>query len=795
MENQAAEPAIQEFFPDALASFEEVGQLYLFTTHNGVKLAVIFVSDSIIRFRYGIDASFPDDFSYAIDPAFAPNPPAVKVVELGDAYALQSSFFSVRISKNNLRVNITDLRTGELLLADEKGFHWEEHKAAGGEIVKMSKVSSPDEFYHGLGDKSTTLNLRGQRMSLWGSDTYGYGPTSDPLYKNIPFYLVLAPKYQYGIFFDNSFHSTFDFAKERSKVTSFFAQGGEMNYYFIHGKTALDTVADYTRLTGLPQMPPLWALGYHQCKWSYYPEAVVRKIAAEFRQRQIPCDALYLDIDYMDGYRCFTWDAERFPDPKKMVADLEQDGFKIVSIIDPGLKIDPNYSVWKDGFDRGYYCRRQDGPLFKGSVWPGLCHFPDFTRPEVRDWWADQFAELIGDIGIRGIWNDMNEPAVFEEGTFPADVRHDYDGQPCSHRKAHNIYGMQMVRATQAGLYKFGKDRRPFAITRSAYAGTQRYACAWTGDNVASWEHLKIANLQCQRLATSGYSFIGSDVGGFIDDPTPELYTRWVQMAVFHPFFRTHSSGDHADQEPWSFGEKTTKLVRKAIELRYQLLPYLYTAFHQYATTGRPILKSLALIAEKDTDTHWRASEFGFGDHLLVVPIHHPGEGGRYLYLPDDSWVSFWNDTAPKSAKQDIWYDNPDDHIPVFVKKGAIIPLWPVQQYVGEIAAPSPTLHAYHTIDTLKSNLYEDAGDGHGYQEGDFRLSTLQLSGDKQQLRIQRQWDGHFTPGYDQLSLVLHLCPFTPTKALVDGQPVPIDTEAPQPTLPLPRDFKTIEIS
>ena len=301
----------------------------------------------------------------------------------------------------------------------------------------------------------------------------------------------------------------------------------------------------------------------------------------------------------------------------------------------------------------------------KGSVWPGLCHFPDFTRPDVREWWATLFKDLIGEVGVRGIWNDMNEPAVFEEGTFPHDVRHDYDGHPCSHRKAHNIYGMQMVRATRQGLKLWGKGRRAFSITRSAYAGTQRFACAWTGDNVASWEHLNMANTQCQRLATSGMSFIGSDIGGFIETPTPELYLRWVQLAVFHPFFRTHSSGDHGEQEPWSFGEDTTDWVKRAIEMRYRLLPAIYTAFWQYANEGTPMLRSLPLVDHQNPDAYWRSAEFFFGDHLYVVPIMAEGEEGRFLYLPRGDWFAYHDDSRPKAVATDIWIECPIDRIPV----------------------------------------------------------------------------------------------------------------------------------
>ena len=345
-----------------------------------------------------------------------------------------------------------------------------------------------------------------------------------------------------------------------------------MNYYFIFGPELSSVVEKYSLITGTPELPPLWALGYHQSKWSYYPEKKVKELAKEFRKRKIPCDAIHLDIEYMEEFKCFTWDESRFPDPRRLVAELEADGFKTVPILDPGIKIERGYQVYEEGVGKGYFCRRGDGPMMKGSVWPGPCHFPDFTDSKVRDWWAEMVGEFMK-TGVHGIWNDMNEPAVFEIGTFPTDTRHDYDGHPCSHRKAHNVYGMQMARASFIGMKKAIFPRRPFALTRSGYAGLQRFAAVWTGDNLATWEHLWMANIQCQRLSISGVSFCGSDVGGFIGDSNGELHTRWMQLGVFHPFFRTHSSGDYIDQEPWSWGEPYTSAIRKAIELDINCCP------------------------------------------------------------------------------------------------------------------------------------------------------------------------------------------------------------------------------
>jgi len=799
MEKHQTTEGWADFFPGTIRTISrpEPGVVEMLTD-NQVLLRVQILEAGMVRFRFSPEGRFEGDFSYAVDPGFRPELPEHDVVEFGDGVAIRTAELSIRIARNGLKTTISDARTGKVLCQDEKGYHWQDNKTFGGEVVKMAKTYQPGEHFYGLGDKSCDLNLRGRRFDLWGSDTYAFGPDSDPLYKNIPFYIGLHRGGTYGVFFDNTFRTRFDFGAEQPNRTMFSSEGGEMNYYFFHHSEPLEVVKAYTRLTGRPGMPPLWALGYHQCKWSYYPAAVFQAIGQGFRDRRIPCDALYLDIDYMDGYRCFTWDAERFPDPKGMVAALEADGFKTVVIIDPGLKIDPEYGVWQEGIAKDMFCRRQDGALAKGSVWPGLCHFPDFTRPDVREWWADQFKGLIEDIGVRGVWNDMNEPAVFEDGTFSHDIRHDYDGHPCSHRKAHNIYGMQMVRATQEGLRRFGGGRRTFSITRSAYAGTQRHACAWTGDNVASWEHLHIASLQCQRLAISGMSFIGSDVGGFIETPTAELYLRWVQMAVFHPFFRTHSSGDHGDQEPWSFGDATTELVKQAIELRYRILPVIYTAFWQYVSTGMPMLRPMALVAHDDLDAYWRSTEFFFGDHLMVVPMTREGEEGRFLYVPEGEWYSYADDSRPKSVRKDIWVDCPMDRIPVFVRAGAVLPHWPLQQYVGEIPHPEPELHVWWKSGTEQSRWYEDDGDGQAWRDAVYRDSTFTLEGERGRLILNRHWSGSWLPGYGRIHLILRGLPdrFDSLELSADGNSVPVTLdEIGRPTVVLPPDFTEISAS
>ena len=785
---------LMEYFPGRLENWKHEGDQITIHTDNKVILIIEVFTDHVMRLRYLTEGYIVPDFSYALPEDGNRGYNDLHVEETAKHIVVQTPKLSCSISKKGLQAEFRNAN-GELLNKDEKGFHWQHHHRYGGNIVKMSKEVQKNEHFFGLGDKVGAFNLRDKRYQIWGSDNYGYENYTDPLYKNIPFYIGLHDKKCYGIFFDNTFQSFFDFASERKTATSFWAMGGEMNYYFIVGSDMLKVSERFTRLTGKSDLPPLWALGYHQCKWSYYPESNVREVCNKMRALDLPCDAIYLDIDYMDGFRCFTWDNEKFPDPPGMIADLLEQGFKTVVIIDPGIKVDPEYHIFKEAFENDYFCKRADGPYMMGKVWPGDCYFPDFTDPEVRDWWADLFKELIAKDGVYGVWNDMNEPAVFEveSKTFPEDVRHDYDGHPCSHRKAHNIYGMQMTRATYEGVKKYAYPRRPFIITRSAYAGIQRFSSVWTGDNIATWEHLRIANIQCLRLSISGISFCGSDIGGFIEHPTPQLYVRWMQMATFHPFMRTHSSGDHGNQEPWSFGPDALKIVRKFIKLRYTLLPYLYSAFDQYVNKGRPILRPISFYDIEDEESYYREDEFFHGDHLLICPMMDQQQG-RYLYLPKGEWYDFWTNER-LDGRQEIYRKVPLDSIPVFVHAGAVMPFYPVMNYVGEKKIESLRLRVYYCHELVKSHLFEDRGDGYDYSRGYFNRKTFNVKGNDKKLQIWQNITGQFEPEYKNYHIEFVDIPFDINSIEVDGEKVQWTVEDELVVIQVPTTFTEIEIS
>lgn len=783
-------------YPNHIVDFRQETDKFYFTTENGVILEITVLRNSAIRFRYATDHRFQPDFSYAISPTASRGYNQLESEETTTEYLIRTSKIQILIDKKSLRVQISDLE-GNIINEDESGFHWEENYEYGGNNVKMSKITQTGESYYGMGDKATHSNLKGKRVSNWVTDQYAYTKDQDPLYKAIPFYIGLHNNIAYGIFFDNTFHSFFDFSHERRHVTSFWADGGEMNYYFFYGPDMERVVRSYTDLTGTPDLPPLWALGFHQSKWSYYPESRVKKLAKKFRDLKIPCDAIYLDIDYMDGFRCFTWDRKKFPDPKRMISELYKDGFKTVVMIDPGIKVDLNYWVYKEALEKDYFCKRADGPIMQGKVWPGECSFPDFTNPKVREWWAELYKELMAETGVHAVWNDMNEPAVMEvpSKTAPLDTRHDYDGHPCSHRKAHNVYGTQMVRATYEGVKKYVYPKRPFVITRAAYAGAQRFTSTWTGDNVATWEHLWIANVQVQRMCMSGMSFVGSDIGGFAEQPNGELFARWIQLGIFHPFCRVHSSGDHGDQEPWSFDKEVTDIVRKFLELRYQLLPYLYTMFWRYSEDNIPMLKPLVYFDQEDPQTHFRTDEFIFGEQILVCPVQEPNAKGRRMYFPRGRWYDYWSGELIEGGMEK-WVLADIDSIPLYIKEGAIIPRYPVQQYVGEKQITELALDIYFKEGIENSTVYEDAQEGYDYTKGYYSLRNFKLSGKESELIIQQFKNGTYITPYEHFRINLIGLPFAIKSIEVDNVEVPLKEVKPNGdnTILVHKDFTELHI-
>ncbi len=802
---------ITRHFPSVVNEFSQDKHYFEFTCQNNIVLSIHVLSDKIFRLRYCIDGEFMDDFSYALDPNFKAQEPEIYFEEFEDYYAIATYEVTCQVMKKGLLVNFFN-KDSETICEDNAGFYQRESLLEGISKIKLTKKAPKGKMFFGLGDKSHNLNLRGKAFENWNTDAFGYTPETDPLYRAIPFYYALHQDLAYGIFLDNTYRTRFSFDRQDNQVSSFSASGGEMNYYFIYGPDLTEVTKQYAQLTGKPELPPLWSLGFHQCKWSYYPENRVRALAKEFRERKIPCDAIYLDIDYMDEFRCFTWNEEFFPNPVSMIKDLKADGFETIVMIDPGIKVDKNYWVHQEGIKGKHFCRRADGMLMKGPVWPSECHFPDFTNPRTRDWWGGLYKELVNEVGISGFWNDMNEPAVFKINykTFPESVRHDYDGHHCSHKKAHNVYGMQMSRASFDGIKKLRPQKRPFLLTRATFSGGQRYAAAWTGDNLATWEHLHLANIQSQRMSVSGFSFIGSDIGGFAENPSGELFVRWLQLAIFHPLMRVHSMGDHLDggapidpevvkelqrsgkvqdQEPWSFGDEYTDLARKAIELRYQFLPYLYTAFRKNTIDGDPVIKPLAFYDQKDKFAAEYEEAFIFGDHILACPVSTPSALARDVYLPKNDWYDFWSNEF-HNGQQLVHVATPLDKIPIFVQAGSVLPIAPVMQYSNERVIEEMTLNVYFKNGIETSELYQDSGDGYSYKTGNYALYSFKVEGSSDQLTLSQKRTGKLKEGYKSFKINWIGLPFDVSVCIIDGIEMSIEDGV---SIVNP-DFKTIKL-
>ena len=764
-----------------------------FFSDGEATVEVTVVTDEIIKVRMAPHGVFLEEFSYAV-PKLTAKVSVFHLHDNADEYRISTNTVNCHINKTNFFVSFSDSQN-HVTSADAVQMHWEENVQFGGYYVFGTKVCHSKEAFFGLGDKPTDLNLRGKRFVNWNTDAYSFAWNQDPIYRSIPFYISLNEGISHGIFFDNTFKAHFDFGAEDHGKTSFWADGGELQYYYIHGPNMMDVVKRYHLLTGTHPMPPLWALGYHQCRWSYYPESKVMKVAKGFRENKIPCDGIYLDIDYMDGYRCFTWNRKYFPDPKKMIKELAADGFKTVVIIDPGIRVDDNYSVFKEGKAKRYFCRRSDDYFMEGHVWPGRCQFPDFTNSEVREWWGTLFDELV-QIGVAGVWNDMNEPAVFGAGTFPDDVRHQYDGYRGSHRKAHNIYGMQMVRATYEGMRKLMKNKRPFTITRAGYSGVQRFTSVWTGDNVASWEHLRLGNVQCQRLSMSGIPFCGTDIGGFSGEPDGELFTRWIQMGTFSPFMRAHSAGDTKEREPWSFGEPFTAINRKFIELRYKLIPYLYSTFWEHHRYGFPILRPVVMQEQDEINNQARQDEFTYGDKILVCPVMEPGQKSRRVYLPKGNWYYYWDNAMVEGGKE-VEVKTPLETIPIFIKAGSVIPEYPVMQYVGEKEIEEVKLNVYYSDAPANSFFFEDYGETFAYEQDIYSEKKFVVSGKTSSMTILQTMEGLYTPRYENYNFCIAGLPFTPTKIIADGKEVTefsISAEQKALEFKFTKNFKHIEV-
>lgn len=650
------------------------------------------------------------DVSYAV--SAQPVPGLHKIIPGEKELRIQTENIDLQVQTHPLRLSFFD-RQGRLLGADDPAFgiSW-----MGTEVTNY-KVIQPGERFIGMGEKGGGLDRRGSSYEHWNTDAFAYGPDTDPLYTSTPFYIGVLEGRCYGIFLDNSHRTTFNFGASNERFSFFSSPDGDLDYYFIAGDSVAEVVQSYTWLTGRMQLPPLWSLGYQQCRYSYYPDHQVLNVARTFREKKIPADVIYLDIHYMDAFKIFTWHPEHFPHPKKMIDELKAMGFRVVIIVDPGIKREEGYAAYESGLEGDHFVKYPDGTPYHGQVWPGWSAFPDFTRARTREWWGEQF-DVYVDAGVEGFWNDMNEPTAWGH-SIPDLIEFDYEGEGATHKEARNIYGMQMARATEAGVSKLMPGKRPFILTRAAFSGIQRYSAVWTGDNTASDEMMLAGVRLVNSLGLAGVSFSGYDLSGFFGECGPDLFARWIAIAAFSPFFRGHSMVNSRRSEPWSFGEATEAIARNYIELRYRLLPYLYGAFRESVENGMPVSRSLAFYWPHDPkiyDTTY-GNQYLFGQSLLVAAVDSRQHLHK-VYLPEGDWYDFFTDQYHPGG-QEICFEADLEKLPVFVRAGALIPMQSVVQNVTEKPDEVLEIHVYPG-EGEALDYYEDDGESHAHQGGEY---------------------------------------------------------------------------
>ncbi len=756
------------------------------------QMRITALQDDIVRIRVAPGAQLPEDASWAVLPAARTASVRVQPVHDADAVGFRTAKLDVRVERKPLRLVISDL-TGHVLCADAVG-RPTDFKLGG---FSVHKQMPGDEQFYGLGDKAGLFNRRDQAYTLWNTDV-GPQEATDPLYKSIPFFLAITNGRTYGLFLDNTWRTWFDFGKQTRDAYAFGSEGGPLDYYFIYGPSTKQVVERYAYLTGKPPLPPMWALGFQQSRYSYSPESQAREIADRLRTDKIPSDVLYLDIDYQYRNRPFTVDPERFPDFAGFVADLKKQHFHLVTITDLHIAHVANqgYMPYDTGHSGDNFVKNPDGSEFVGIVWPGPAVFPDFTRASTRAWWGGLYKQFVKD-GVAGFWNDMNEPSVFDGPgkTMPLDTVHrieepGFKTRTASHAEIHNILGMENERATFDGLLKLRPDERPFVLTRATFAGGQRYGFTWTGDNSSTWNHLRLATQMLLNLGMSGISMVGDDIGGFNGSPQPDLLTRWIEMGAFNPMFRDHTTLGSLPQEVWVHGPAQEAIRRRYIDTRYRLMPYIYTLAEEASRTGLPMVRPLFMEFPNFFDA--ADSEFLLGRDLLVAPASLPDTMDDYaVAYPPGPWFDFWTGekmqpqprqpdiveiaTAVRKGESMSKFPPPHlihprlDTLPVYVHGGSILPMQPLVQNTEETPNGPLELRVYPGPQ-CEGSLYLDDGHTFRYRQGDYLRQSFTCNETDHAVTVNfsaRQ--GSWTPWWKNIEVVVYGWPSAQARAKVAG--------------------------
>jgi alpha-glucosidase len=758
-------------------------------TPNGIEIRsgsalmqITALRDDVLRVRVGAVGQLPEDASWAVLPASRTATATVTPESNSTIIGFKTAKLHVAIRKDPMELTVTDMQ-GHVITEDFPGRPIEYH----GSSFRAYFKSPEDEHYFGLGDKAGPLDRRNHAFTDWNTDAFGWQESTDPIYKSIPYFITFHRGVCAGIFLDNTWRASFDFNKEYRDAFSFGSEGGPLDYYILYGPEPRAVVESWAWLVGKTPMPPLWSLGYQQSRYSYYPESEVRRIANRLRSEHIPADVIWLDIDYQQKNRPFTVDPDRFPHFDQMVQDLKALHLKTVVITDLHIAALPNagYKPFDEGTAGDHFVKKPDGSTFVGLVWPGKAVFPDFTQKASREWWGTLYSDFVAK-GVAGFWNDMNEPAVFEvpSKTMPDDVQHRIDEpgfapRNASHLEIHNVFGMENTRGTYEGLLKLSPNTRPFVMTRASYAGGQRYAATWSGDNSSNWFHLRQTIPQLLNLGLSGFSMAGADVGGFASSPPAELLTRWLEVAAFQPIDRDHTAMGTNAQEPWENGTtEDLSLRRRYIEERYRLLPYLYTTAEEMSRTGIPIMRPLFLEFPAEASGSQSIdptvdNDFLLGHDLLVAQSQFPDEVDDYsIALPPVGWYDYWTGARVEGSTGRRAIDNTQvqqtevrihrslDTLPVFVRAGAIVPEQPLVESTDQKPEGPLTLRVYPPTGfnkDCKGSLYLDDGVSYDFQKGQFfRVGfTCRLSAQGIIVAVTPP-EGSFTPWWKLLSIEVY---------------------------------------
>jgi alpha-glucosidase len=764
---------------------------------NGVTLQINALRDDILRVRMWKGDAVPEDASWAV----LAEARTSSVPVTAETHGFSTKALRVSVD-DHLLLTVTDFQ-GNVLQKDAAPVLWD------GTRFEVSKQRSFSDHFFGLGDKPGPLDRGGQAFTMWNTDAFGWQESTDPIYKSIPFFLDIKQGRTLGVFLDNTWRTNFDFGRADETRYTFGSLNGPIDYYLLYGPEPKQVVTGWAWLTGPSPLPPLWALGFQQSRYTYFPETQLREIATRLRRDRIPSDVLWLDIDFQHENWPFTVNEKAYPNFKGMVKDLADEHFKLVVITDLHVAKQPNvgYAPYDSGIAGDHFVKNPDGSIYVGKVWPGPAVFPDFTQAETRQWWGGLFKDFMKD-GVAGFWNDMNEPAVFDGPgkTMPDDIQHRIDEpgfrkRTATHLEIHDVFGMQNARATEEGELALRPNERPFVMTRATYAGGQRYATTWTGDNSSTWNHLRMTIPQLVNLGLSGFSLAGADVGGFAGSPPPDLLTKWIELSAFQPIDRDHSAKGTRMHEVWVDGPQQESIRRRFIEERYRLMPYLYTVAEGTSHDGLPIDRPLFLEFPYATDDGTPydlttgGSEFLFGSRILVAPNPSPEEVAPYaIHLPPGTWYDYWTggqvaggtpagtlDLEQRDkviAQKPLMVTPTLDQLPVYVRGGSILPIAPLTQSTSEVPNGPLTLRVFLPTkgEACAGEVYIDDGHSFAFRNGDFARVhfTCSVAADGSvHVEIAKQ-EGNWRPWWHDYRVeVVSQKPKT-TRALVNGKRVAI---------------------